>query len=405
MSISYLRDQVEGLLRQQNSEQFQTVHSSLHRYFQELKSATLPPYRIYKEQLCAGVEQDEEKVAEHRDKIQHSYKILKSLESLPLATHFCSDCLFLLQELKSHQDCIALQGILGEQLPFKLLLDSASHGNDEEDLLEPFVFQLFSHRAPVTIVHRALKAIVECALTRLRLKLLKPDLSLLENILQDHWDNMEEEKEWALFDTPDRETVLANLQLKTGSCLRSQEHEFVLGEELGPSSSSNRFFNVERYSVQMGLFAVPQPDVDKIVLWFPPNEALPGLMRSRAQRHLAGTRSHSLPLNCPSFVDPKGRFCLVEKLHMQVGGREWKAALSRYLPPVIAWLNWLKENRITPSHFKPAYIFFNAKQCLTAVKEMRALPYYDEKAIEAFAKLIAGEDGKLYQKILKGIDN
>lgn len=118
-------------------------------------------------------------------------------------------------------------------------------------------------------------------------------------------------------------------------------------------------------------------------------------MRSRGRRHLAGTHSHCLPLNCPSFVDPQGRFSVVEKLHIQLGSSEW--CQPRYVDPVIKWLNWLRENKITPAPFKSEYIFFNLKLRLTAVKEMKLMPY-DAEAMKAFVKKIA--KGELYQKIV-----
>lgn len=371
-----------------------TVHTSLHLYIQALQKQCLPPYRQHIQRLCAGEISGEEAIVDHRDEIQNGFRAISPLLEMSrraerlkriFERNFCKECYCLLDELKRHHDCIFLQGLLGEQLPFKQLLDVALR-QSEADILEEFITKLYKQRVSAAIVHNALKAGVESFLDQN--PTLIPNLEHLESALQDQWESRNERSDWALFETPDPEKVEENRLLKPGSSITSCEKTFVLGEEIG-RCSLNRFFTV-----------INQPShSEPIVLWFPPNVALPGLMKCRALEQEADRRSHCLPLNCPTYVDPRGRFCVVERLHKQLGGPEWKVD---YLQPVVEWLAWLREIGKTPSHFRPEYIHFNSKGELVAVKEMRPLPYH-AGAVEVFVKKIVGGDLILFNKAMRDI--
>ena len=179
----------------------------------------------------------------------------------------------------------------------------------------------------------------------------------------------------AFFEEVDLETVVENQQLKPGAVVDSWEenllHRFTLGQELG-NISKNRFFFIQNSSSQL---------YQNCLIWFLPNIALAGLIRCRARQNLC------LSLNFPIYIDPKGRFCIVEKLHTQLGSAQWQERMDQYLPPVLEWLRWLREEQVTPSNFRPEYVHFNKEGELIAVKLMKPLPYH-AGAVAAFIKKI-----------------
>lgn len=307
------------------------THQLFHRFLDSLENDSLPRYRVYLRTLCEGEECEEGKIAEHRDAISQGFKAIGpllseckwgNLERLQriFERHFCAGCFRLFDEMQRVHDIVVLQGLLNRQLPVKNLLGVALNGHDENDLLEKFLAQLYQKRVPPAILHRALKAIVETIHEG-------PDLESLEMFLQDQWEDLVEQgevsnQEWALFETPDLSFIAQHRLLQPGQVFRTAEghrflHEFILGDPV-MLKEDKCAFRIRSYSISVlsnslhdhferARNPLAQPDVEKMVLWFGPNPAMPGINKCRAMRQPA----EQGPDLCPTLVDSRGRFCLV----------------------------------------------------------------------------------------------
>ena len=404
------------------------LHQALHQLNHHLETAALPPYRACLHTLIIGGEFEESKITKEREEIKQSFTAMGPLlgsckwsEKMQLLfeRHFCADCFRLFDELKNNHDIIALQGLLGKTLPLKRLCEAAL---SQEAPLAEFVSLLSEKKVPVDLLHNGLKGIIEVA--QRRHPSLNYDLGALEEMLQQHWERMLERGEaknegWSLFETSDSLMLASHSRLQPGSRVKARMgdgklHEFTLGQPLGAlhPDDRNRFFHICRYAIAApsaspmdNLFekmhrGVEQKGIDSSLIWFPCNAAMPGYLRRRSMRQLAEEIDHCVPLNCPTFIDPRGRFCLVEKLHSGLGSAAWFHSLALYLPTAIAWMKWLGETSITPSAFKAEYLAFNREQRLTAVKEMKSLSY-NVLSMELFAWTIGGGNPQLFREILE----
>lgn len=396
----------------QHPEQLANLHRALHQLNRDLETQ-LALYRTFLRNLREAKESDESKITTERDSIRRAFEAigpllghcrwsyLDKLKSV-FERHFCADCFRLFDELKSHHDYIALQGCLGKTLPLKLLCDAALTKKDENNALLSFASELNSKRVPIAILHNGLKGIIDIA--QKQNPYLHYDLEALEEILYDQ----------SLFENDDPAFIQRDLQ--PGTLVKTQRdgqtHEFKLGQQLG-APSRNRYFYINRYTrttptstldalLEKTEGGVDQEETEKLLLWFPPNAALPGIARRKALRQRAEEIDHYVPLNCPLFIDPRGHFCLVEKLPLQLGSSLWFQSLPTYLPTVITWLKWLTDQSISLTYLKPEYLHFDKEDSLTAVKEMSPLSY-DVLTMEQFAWKIGGGNPLLYRQILDGV--
>jgi hypothetical protein len=157
-----------------------------------------------------------------------------------------------------------------------------------------------------------------------------------------------------LFKSPDDKHIAWRNTLKPGSKLG----QYALGEQIGRK--------IEGFDEQI-FFEIPQIP-DKLVM-ISTNRAL---LAAKS----AGVKEWGWALRTPQFhyIDPKGKYAIVEKFERQLTDIQWKSVHAlvpediRIADPIAYYISWLLYQNISVTQLSPKYLMFDRDGVLRTVK-------------------------------------
>lgn len=310
------------------------------------------------------------------------------------------------QQLKKNIDIMKLEGINGSPLPLSILRKASTWtfkekpGEDNLDriLLKSWCKKLDAKKFKVRNLDRGLSAIVNHINTFNQAGTsLKADLVNLELALID--------EEFNGFDRIDSKHIKWRDELAKGNKKISSELEkdifnvlktkVVFGEQINKrtlSEDKNIVFELKNEKGDI--------NPDYVIVIGQNRAKLPLVQRARAERGW-GIRTAEF-----HYVDPRGRFAIVEKLSQPLNSTSWKSTGTllesdkNLATPIQQMLQWFLKQNNTPKNLNKDCLMFNRHRELKATKGCLK-GEYDAMALETMAYECSNNNLAVYKFLIE----
>ena len=194
--------------------------------------------------------------------------------------------------------------------------------------------------------------------------------------------------------------------MKKGDVLTCNGKQYILGERIGQKAigdDNNYIFAIEN-------------DKDMLVM-VGINEAVLALKQKLSEEYEWGIKGVEY-----KYIDPRGRFALVERLHDPLGGHQWTSTDEviteedqEVASPMAGLLDWMVQQEKTPLNFSPKYLMFDKDGQLKSLKvtmekykekseeegPLKVEPDFDYNSLEQFAYECAGGNLRIYKYLME----
>lgn len=360
--------------------------------------------------------------------------------SLVMRHSFCDECILIVPELRRIHDIMRLENDYERALPLRALVDAALGRTPEASQLDRFILNFVAKKIESALLHRALEAIFYHAMIFHRnfadeldpqpLTLSRFELSLEQRFDkitggrpkdEDHLLTRQGSKhlKWRSGLTKgyklstvvhislngEPKTILLDLLLNDP--LPSKKKSFntnilftiskIITKSLPKDQVFNGLLNPLYDDSQADEIDIGLPPVEDLLVWISSN-------RSRIDLRLEAQSRHFGPPIAKTFiVAHDGKFAVVEKLKMQLGGELWGSVMkqSNYQDLIIRMLTWLKSQHYSPLPFKYKYYGLSEDNILCATR-LNTRTAFNIEALEIWAYKTARKDPQLFKQYSLG---
>ncbi len=431
-------------------------------YLKELTTNHLVTYQAYLKEACGIRSSKENKIDQATEAIKEYYLATRKFffieaRQYPRIAAFIKK-FFHKEDFKNsllierYYNEINLRAQLNETPPYSLIIQLAKNSLLEESDLskwDKFVEQLVKSSITDEVLHQGLKAILDHAseyhMTQAEIEDNRlPDLYLLERRIVETVYKLIEANiildRKRLFEKSTPCHAAWRSSLKEGSVLTSQEivregpklyaicHKISLGEQVGKkikktaqSSDNHIFFEIKEYYISarreitegfelediVGSFSIAmvKQQAEEQLVWIGSNPSTIGIVqtyRPSDDEDANDPQALELPLPDIEFIDPQGRFAVIEKLKESVGGTNWKEKMQEkeYQAPLIEFLKHLNKENYLVTPFEPHYFMFDKEGVLNCTRVTQKIEY-SLAEFETFVFKLAEGEVNIFQTFLR----
>jgi hypothetical protein len=295
------------------------------------------------------------------------------------------------KKIKGFVRMMALEGMVGEELPLHVFRENSQIEPDEIKKTEIKALQTFVQRIAkakkqgrfsIELFHSALKSIVrllakqneERSLEELEELLIKEGCIFLNEFDQEH-------VEWRDHLSPDA-SFRENEPFYFLDA-HEERHEFTLGPRVDSVSKKHDYCHIYEIHIDES-----KESDTKHLLLIPPNKICLEFMELMRLKSFWGLETPAV-----SYIHPSGKYAVVEKLPLSLSDIEWKSDLlgdlceedKKYAAPLRVLIQFFIDEKNSPKKLRAEYLKFDKKGALKTTKDCIPCGKIDYLALEELA--------------------